>query len=346
MSSEQTETHGRTSTSRGRLRRSAQALVRVGAVLLAISLVVVLVAGLTTRSLLNNLRDNSAELLDGTATVSLSTGDQRALYVTGGLVAPGESVPTPVDDIMCTVTGPAGEIPVRHLSDEGRRVGLDNPLARFQVVGSFRAEASGEHAIECSGRGVVVAPEVSPADGVLRLGGLMLGSMGTLAGATLLLIGGVLLLVVRHGMDDQDDDGYAVGDGGEPPSEGAEEWWEDETQGPAALPAEEDGVDVSGAAAKDGDGDDHVEDHGGVDAPGGVGPGGVDHEAAVPDEDEVGELDDDGYVELTDEELAALSEEEIAELLASGALVFVDDEGGVSHQDEPFDQDASRDTYR
>src|SRR5690606_9192529 len=135
--------------SRGRLRRSGQALVRVGAMLLAISLVVGLVGGLTTRSLINNLRDNSAELLDGSTTVSLSAGAERALYVTGGLVAPGEDLPTPVEDIDCTVTGPGGDVPVTHLSDEGQRVGLDNPLARFQVVGSFRADQGGEHTIQC-----------------------------------------------------------------------------------------------------------------------------------------------------------------------------------------------------
>lgn len=326
MSSEQDAplAPGRRHTSRGRLRRSAQALVRVGAVLLAVSLVVVLVGGLTTRSLINNLRDNSAELLDGTATVSLGAGAERALYVTGGLVAPGEDLPTPVEDIACTVTGPGGDVPVDHLSDEGQRVGLDNPLARFQVVGSFRAQQSGEHTIECNGRGVVVAPEVSPADGLLRLGALMLGSMGTFAGVTLLLIGGILLLAVRHGTDEEDDDGYAVGDGAQPPSEGAEEWWEDETRSPAALRG---GPGHGSSGDKDED-DDTGEDQDGH---------GV--EVAV-------DLDDDGYVDLTEEELAELSDEEIAELVASGALVFVDEEGEVTQGDEPSDQGTQGDTYR
>ncbi|RIK16229.1 MAG: hypothetical protein DCC50_05665 [Acidobacteria bacterium] len=327
MSPEQTDAPRRPRTNRGRLRRSGQALVRVGGLLLAVSLVVLLVAGLTTRSLINNLRDNSAELLDGTATVTLSAGAERTLYITGGLVAPGETAPTPVDQVVCTVAGPGGEVPVNHLADDGRRVGLDNPLLRFQVVGSFRAQSAGEHTVECTGRGVVIAPEVSPADGLLRIGGLLLGSMGTLAGATLLLIGGALLLVVRHGTDDQDDDGYAVGDAGEPPTQGAEEWWEDEAQGPSAIHEDRDDDrtatgDTSGPDAgddlDDGDGDDPAQD----------------------------EADEDGYVELTDEELAAMSEEEIAELLASGDLVFVDDEGRVSHRDDPFDQDAASDTYR
>ncbi|GGK68210.1 hypothetical protein [Ornithinimicrobium pekingense] len=321
---------GRPPSSRGRLRRSGQALVRVGAVLLAISLVVALVGGLTTRGLINNLRDNSAELLDGTATVSLSAGAQRALYVTGGLVAPGEDLPTPVEDIDCTVSGPGGDVPVRHLSDEGQRVGLDNPLARFQVVGSFRAAEAGDHTIECNGLGVVVAPEVSPADGLLRLGALMLGSLGTFAGVTMLLIGGILLLVVRHGTDETEDDGYAVGDGAEPPSEGAEEWWEDETRSPAAVRAADGPEDDT-----DDDTDDVTDD--------------VDAETDDADLELVGdELDasDDDYVELTDEELAALSDEQIAELVASGALVFVDEDGDVAQRDEPFDQDAQSDTYR
>ncbi len=300
---------GRQRTSRGRLRRSGQALVRVGAVLLAIGLVVALVGGLTTRSLINNLRDNSAELVDGTATVSLGAGAERSLYVTGGLVAPGEDLPTPVEDIACTVTGPGGEVPVSHLSDEGQRVGLDNPLARFQVVGSFRADQGGQHTVECNGLGVVVAPEASPADGLLRLGALMLGSMGTFAGVTLLLIGGILLLVVRHGIDEGDDHGDAAGDGAEPPSEGAEEWWEDETRSFAAVRGE------PGGDPSDDDGEPAAE----------------------------GANGDDDYVELTDEELAALSEEEIAELVASGALVFVDDEGEVSEGDEPLERG---DAYR
>lgn len=321
MSSEQDEprTDGRPHTSRGRLRRSGQALVRVGAVLLAISLVVVLVGGLTTRSLIDNLQDNSAELLDGTATVSLTAGAERTLYVTGGMVAPGEDLPTPVEDIRCTVAGPGGDRPVGHLTDEGKRVGLDNPLARFQVVGSFTAGQAGQHTIECNGRGVVVAPEVSPADGLLRLGALMLGSLGTFAGVTLLLIGGILLLVVRHGTDgdEDEDEGYAVGGGAQPPSEGAEEWWEDETRSPAAVRGEDDA------------------DRGSPD-----GTDGAEVEAILylPE--------DDDYVELSDEELASLSEEQIAELVASGALVFVDEDGSVTQGEEPFDQDAQSDTYR
>lgn len=328
MSSEQPVTYGRPRTSRGRLRRSGQALVRVGALLLAISLAVVLVAGLTTRSLINNLQDNSAELLDGTVTVDLGAGAQRALYVTGGLVAPGEDLPTPVDDIVCTVAGPGGDVPVSHLSDQGRRVGLDNPLARFQVVGEFRASQAGEHTIECTGRGVVVAPEVSPADGALRVGGLMLGSMGTFAGATMLLIGAVLLLVVRHGIDDDEgDDGYGVGEGGEPPTEGAEEWWEDETRSSAAL------RDDAGDDDNDEDDDSDPRSQDGVDEDG--------------SDDGLQERDgDDDYVELTEEELAALSDEEIAEMVASGALVFVDDEGGVTPDGSTVDEDAQGDTYR
>lgn len=309
---------GRPRSSRARLRRSARALLRVGAVLTVISLVVALVGGLTTRGLINNLRDNSAELVDGTATVSLSAGAERTLYVTGGLVAPGDDLPTPVEDIQCTVTGPGGAVPVSHLSDEGQRVGLDNPLARFQVVGSFRAASAGSHTIDCNGRGVVVAPEVSPADGLLRLGALTLGSMGTFAGLTLLLIGAVLSLVVRHGTegDDEDDEG----DGALPPSEGAEEWWEDEARARRERAA-----------------------------------------GTTPDDDEDADEDDadageDDYVDLTEEELAALSEEEIDALVASGALVFVDDdEDDVDGQPdaangrnggEPFDQDAPSDTYR
>lgn len=302
MPSQTEPPRGRPRTSRGRLRRSATAMVRVGGLLLALSLVAVLVGGLTTRSLINNLQDNSAELLDGSATLSLPANAERALYVTGGLVAPGEDVPTPVQDIECTVTGPSGPVPVTHLSEDGKRVGLDNPLARFQVVGSFRTTQGGEHTVACNGLGVVLAPEISLSGGVLRLGSLMLGSMGTLAGLTLLLIGGSLLLVVRQGTAEEDDDGYAVGDGGEPPSEGAEDWWEEETRSPARV----------------------------------VSPG-------TADEDD---SDDDGYVELSDEELAALSDEEIAELVASGAIVFVDEDGEIGPGAEPVDEDARTDTFR
>lgn len=334
MSTAQSDRPTHAPTSRGRLRRSGRAMTRVGLALLLISLVVALVAGLATRSLLNNLRENSAELLDGTATVALSQGDQRALYVTGGLVAPGEIVPTPVEEIRCTVAGPEGDVPVAHLSDEDKRVGVDNPLARFQVVGSFRAGASGEHTIDCSGLGVVVAPEVSPADGLLRVGGLMLGSLGVFGGATLALIGGVLLLVVRHGTDDEDDDGKDLDVAAQPPDEGAEEWWEEETVSPAA---ERDGVGGAATGAADVDA---VDSDGGPDVPvagGAAATVGFD----VDTEDE--------YVDLTDEELAALSEEEVAQLVESGALVFVDEDGEVVHDtavdvdDTPAEQ---RDTYR
>ena len=322
MSSEQDapQSHGRAPSSRGRLRRSGRALVRVGGILLAISLVVALVGGLTTRSLINNLRDNSAELLDGTATVSLGAGAERALYVTGGLVAPGEDLPTPVEEIECTVTGPGGDVPVTHLSDSGQRVGLDNPLARFQVVGSFQAAEAGQHTISCNCLGVVVAPEVSPAGGLLRLGALTLGSMGTFAGITMLLLGGVLLLFARQGGDEDEDD-EVVADLAEPPSEGAEKWWSEGSRSRARRAASEDGD-----AGEDQD-----------DAADDVGDDGT-------GADEVDEEDE--YVDLTEEELAALSDEQIAELVASGALVFVDDDDENHHGDEPFDQDASSDTYR
>src|SRR5690606_36377144 len=143
--------------------------------------------------------------------------------------------------IRCTVDGPEGEVPVAHLSDEGQRVGVDNPLARFQVVGSFRADSSGEHTIDCSGLGVVLAPEVSPADGALRVGGLMLGSLGAFGGAPLRTVGGVRSLVVRYGTDGEDDDGQELDVAAQAPSEGAEEWWEEETVSPAAVPG---GVEV------------------------------------------------------------------------------------------------------
>ncbi|SOC52142.1 hypothetical protein [Ornithinimicrobium cerasi] len=313
MSSEPLDPVDRPHSSRGRLRRSGRSMLRVGLLLLAISLVVTLVAGLATRSLLNHLTSNSSELLDGTATVDLDAETTRSLYVTGGLVAPGEVLPTPVEEITCTVTGPSGNVPVSHLKDEDRRVGVDNPLARFQVVGTFRTSAAGAHQIDCSGLGVVVAPEVSPASALMRLGGLMLGSLGVFGGFTLALIGGILSLVVRHGIEDDEEDESDVA---EPPSEGAEEWWEEEN---------------AQAAAEQADGD----VGGDVDS----GPPVATPLDATEDEDEV--------VQLSDEELAALSEQEIADLLRSGALVYVDEDGNVI---EPADTSSSGDerddTYR
>ena len=103
---------------RGRLRRAGRKLVRVGGLLLAIALVLTLIGGLTTRNLLDNLRTHSAELLDGVGSVELTAGDERTLYVTGGLITPGEQVPTPVENITCTVQGPGPAVPVNHLKDE------------------------------------------------------------------------------------------------------------------------------------------------------------------------------------------------------------------------------------
>lgn len=298
MSSEQPDPVEPARSSRGRLRRSGRSMLRVGLLLLAVSLVVTLVAGLATRSLLTHLSTNSSELIDGTATLDLDAGAVRSLYVTGGLVAPGEVLPTPVEDITCTVTGPDGDVPVSHLKDEDRRVGVDNPLARFQVVGTFRTGASGEHQIDCSGLGVVIAPEVSPASALIRLGGLMLGSLGVFGGFTLALIGGILTLIVRHGVEEEEEDDD---DSAGPPTEGAEEWWEEEN-------------------AQAGRG--HRVAHGET------------------------EDSEEGPVQLSDEELAALSEEEIADLLRSGALVYVDEDGNPVEPDEPASGDERDDTYR
>lgn len=307
-------------------------MLRVGLLLLAISLVVTLVAGLATRSLLDNLRSNSSELMDGTATVTLDAGASRALYVTGGLAAPGEDLPTPVEAITCTVAGPGGPVPVSHLKDEDRRVGVDNPLARFQVVGSFQTTAAGEHEIDCSGLGVVVAPEISPASALMRLGGLMLGSLGVFAGFTLALIGGAIALIVRHGTDEEDDHGYDVGVG-EPPAEGADEWWEDENAQAAARERAERlarGEDVD---------PDEAPGHGSLASD-------VAGDSLLEDDRLVAEQDD--YVQLTDEELSELSEEEVADLLRSGALVYVDEDGNVLQPDEPAApvRDERGDTYR
>lgn len=208
--------------SRSRLRRSGRQLVRVGVVLTVVSLVVTLVAGFLTRSMVNHLQDNSAELLDGSASVTLQEGTERTLYVTGGLIAPGELVPTPVEQISCEVNGPDGQ-PVALDDRTADRVGIDLAVARIQVVGHFRAVADGDHLVECDGLGVVISPELSPASVVARIGGLGLGSLGTILGVTMLLIGGVLLLLRR---DEHEDD--EAPDEDLPPAEGADEWWEEE----------------------------------------------------------------------------------------------------------------------
>lgn len=293
MSTAQPRSADRPHSNRGRLRRSGRSMLRVGLLLLAVSLVVTLIAGLATRSMLGQLRSGSSELLDGTGSVTLDAGDTRSLYVTGGLVAPGEELPTPVEEITCSVQGPSGQVPVSHLRDQDRTVGIDNPLARFQVVGSFTATAAGDHQVDCTGLGVVVAPQVSPASALLRVGGLLLGSLGLFAGATLALIGSLLRLFTRHGTDEEEDDDYETD--AEPPAEGADEWWEEEN--------------------------------------------------ATADEPPAAREDD--YVTLTDDELAELSEAEIADLLRSGALVYVDEDGKVVPPvDAPTRTDDGDDTYR
>lgn len=265
MPTDEPGTTGRPHPSRARLRRSGRQLVRVGAVLTVLSLVVTLVAGFLTRSMVSHLQDNSAELLDGTATVQLAEGTERTLYVTGGLVAPGELVPTPVEQISCEITGPDGQQVA--LDDRtADRVGIDVAVARIQVVGHFTSVADGDHLVECDGLGVVLSPELAPASVVARVGGLLLGSLGTILGVTMLLIGGVLLTLRRDGAEDDE-----VLDEDLPPAEGADEWWEEEQA-----------------------------------------------DRGEPDPAE------DDYVELSEEELAAFSEEELEELVASGAIVFVD----------------------
>lgn len=261
MPTDEPGTTGRPNPSRARLRRSGRQLVRVGAVLTVLSLVLTLVAGLLTRSMVSHLQDNSAELLDGRASVRLQEGTERTLYVTGGLIAPGELAPTPVEQISCGITGPDGR-PVALDDRTADRVGIDVAVARIQVVGHFTAVADGDHLVECDGLGVVLSPELAPASVVARVGGLLLGSLGTILGVTMLLIGGVLLMLRRDGHEDE------VLDEDLPPAEGADEWWEEERS-----------------------------DRG-----------------------------EDDYVELSEEELAAFTDEELEELVASGAIVFVDDE--------------------
>lgn len=280
MSTDEPGTSHRPSISRARLRRSGRQLVRAGAVLVVVSLVVTLVAGFMTRSMITHLQDNSAELLDGTASVPLAAGAERTLYVTGGLVAPGELVPTPVEQISCEITGPDD----RSVAFDDRtadRAGIDLAVARIQVVGHFTAEVGGEHLVECEGLGVVLSPELAPASVLARLGGLGLGSLGTILGLTMLLIGGVLL-VLR-----QDEDEAAVAlEEDLPPEEGADQWWEKNPREPEADDAE---------------------------------------------------LEADDYVELSEEELAAFTDEELEELVASGAIVFEDDDGDAGDTDNRAD---------
>ena len=54
---------------------------------------------------------------------------------------------------------------------------------------------------------------------------------------------------------------------------------------------------------------------------------------------EVDSPDEDDYVELSEEELAAFTDEELEELVASGAIVFVDDEDDAADDDEDDDAD-------
>lgn len=262
-------TTARPNPTRARLRRSGRQLVRVGAVLTVVSLVVTLVAGFLTRSMINHLQDNSAELLDGGASVTLQEGTERTLYVTGGLIAPGELVPTPVEQISCEVTGPDGQ-PVALDDRTADRVGIDLAVARIQVVGHFTAEVAGEHQVECAGLGVVLSPELAPASVLARLGALGLGSLGTILGVTMLLIGGVLLVLRR-----ETDEDAAADEEDLPPEEGADQWWEEGTSEPG----------------------------------------------------------EEAYVELSEEELAAFSDEELEELVASGAIVFEDDDETVGTDD-------------
>lgn len=252
MPSDDPGTTDRPRTSRARLRRSGRQLVRAGAVLVVVSLVLTLVAGFMTRSMISHLQTNSAELLDGSASVTLQAGAERTLYVTGGLVAPGELVPTPVEQISCTITGPDGQ-PVAFDDRTADRSGIDFAVARIQVVGHFSAESDGEHLIACDGLGVMVSPELSPAAVVARLGGLALGSLGTILGVTMLVIGGVLLLLRR-----EDDEDTAADEEDLPPEEGADEWWE-QNQGEPETAEPDEGGDA-GVGDDDTDaGDDYVE---------------------------------------------------------------------------------------
>lgn len=284
MPVDESEPTVRPSAGRARLRRSGRKLVRVGALLLVVSLVVTLISGFATRSLITHLQTNSAELLDGTARVPLTAGTERTLYVTGGLVAPGELVPSSLDQISCEVTGP-DEQPVPFVDRTDDAVGVDLVAARIQVVGHFTAEQDGTHLVECEGLGVVLSPGLSAVSVVLRIGGLVVGSLGTVLGVTMLVIGGVLLMLRRG--DQDDDDGL---DDDLPPEEGADRWW--------------DGAESGDGRSGDGDSAD-------------------------------ADADADDYVELSEDELASFSDEELAELVASGAIVFVDDDAEDADDDAP-----------
>lgn len=264
-------------TSRARLRRSGRTLVRVGAILSAIALLLTLIGGWSTRSFLDHISENSVELLTGEAEVSLPADTTRNLYVMGGLVAPGELDPTPVEHLACTIEDSEGRS-VAFQDRSAERVGLDSMIARIQLVGTFTAPAEDTYTARCDGLGVVVAPEINPWAVGLRLATLAIGAIGAFAGLSMLLIGGVLLLLVRG-----DDSEYRrEDDEGLPPEEGADEWFE------------------GSAPAEDGDGHETYEDE---------------------------------YVELTPEELDALSPEDIEELVASGALVFEDDDEHEAPED-------------
>lgn len=300
-----------TTRSRRRLRRSGRSMVRLGAVLTAVALIVALLAGWATRSMLDHLRDNSAELVDGSATVTLREGDERTLYITGGLVAPGETVPVPVEALACDVVGPDdAAVPFNDLASQGKRVGFDSGLARLQVVGDFRAGQDGAHTITCNGLGVVVAPEVGPASAVARLGALALGSLGTFLGLTMLLIGGALLLFSRPTDDEADEE--EVDELDQPPAGTAEEWWEEESEHRDVS-----AVTETGAVANSGDGE-QISDH--------TMRASDDFAEDRASDDFGDDRAPDDYVDVSEEELAALSDEEIDELVRSGALVFMDDE--------------------
>lgn len=115
----------------------------------------------------------------GPTAVVLAAGETRSLSAS--------STATDVTT-ACTVTSPGGPVPIAAGEVFGQ------PLPN---LANFTATESGEHVIDCAVDGVVVGPELDPANiagaGLAMVGGLALAALGGL----LALIGAIMWLVGR-----------------------------------------------------------------------------------------------------------------------------------------------------
>lgn len=163
--------------------KAPKILIIVGAVILALSVVVgiivTVVGALNTAGSMESVETFST----GSGTFTAEEGQQLIAYAPEGATPPS-----------CNISGP-GQI---ELGDSTTSYTVTADGQAWTSFDDFTVDTSGDYMIDCYGEAVAIGPPPSVGGILGTLGGVLLGVFGGFLGFVLLVIGIILLVVQRR----------------------------------------------------------------------------------------------------------------------------------------------------